>query len=219
MERILEPEYMDTTEEAEEYDAMDHSDANRSVVERLRELGGGRGRILDLGTGPGQIPILIAQACPEVEEVVGVDAAETMLELARQKVAAAGLSDRITLQKADVKALPFANDSFDVVFSNTILHHIPDPLVFLREAWRVCKKDDGNVLIIRDLFRPASEADAWAIVDEHAADASEKQRQLLFDSLCAALTLDEARATVAAAGMVGATVEMSSDRHYTIEWR
>ena len=73
------------------------------------------------------------------------------------------------------------------------------------------------MLLIRDLYRPPTEADAWALVDEHAAGATEAQRQLLFDSLHAALTLNEARALVTAAGMTSATTEMTSDRHYTIE--
>lgn len=205
---------MDTEAEASDYDAMDHAAANRDVVDRLLAIGGGPGRVIDLGTGPGDIPILIAQACPEAE-LLGIDAAATMLEIARVKVAAAGLADRIEFQQAEVKALPFRSDSFDCVFSNTILHHIPRPIEFLSEAWRVLRP--GGVLLIRDLFRPTNVEAAWALVDEHAADANESQRKLFFDSLHAALTLTEARSVVAEAGMTGATVEMTSDRHYTIE--
>lgn len=211
MERILEPEYMDTPEETEGYDAMDHTAANRSFVDDLFAVRTDQRRFLDLGTGPGHIPILVAQEHPEVH-VVGVDAAETMLELARKKVAAAGLSERIELQNADVKSMPIADGAFDAVFSNTILHHIPEPIEFLREAWRVC---DG-LLFIRDLFRPETEDEAWQLVNLHAEGANDQQRRLFYDSLHAALTLDEARETVAAAGMAHAAVEMTSDRHYTI---
>lgn len=213
MQRILEPEYMDTVEEAEGYAHMDHGGANQDVVSAFLALGGGRGRCLDLGTGPGDIPILIAQACPAAR-IVAVDAAQTMLDIARQRVAAAGLQDRIELQRADVKALPFADDSFDEVFSNTILHHIPEPLDLLREAARVLRP--GGRLLIRDLFRPESEAAAWALVDKHAADATEGQRKLLYDSLHAALTPAEAQTACRLAGLEQARVETSSDRHYTI---
>ena len=54
MQRTLEPEVMDTPEEADGYDAMDHSQANAAFVGRLVELGA-RGRMLDIGTGPGHI--------------------------------------------------------------------------------------------------------------------------------------------------------------------
>ena len=50
MLRELEPEYMDTDEEADGYDAMDHSGPNETFVNRLVELGA-HGRVLDIGTG------------------------------------------------------------------------------------------------------------------------------------------------------------------------
>ena len=72
MERILEPEVMDSCEDSEAYDAMDHAEVNIAFVERLIELGARRGRFLDLGTGPAEIPIILAQRLPTVE-VIGVD--------------------------------------------------------------------------------------------------------------------------------------------------
>jgi ubiquinone/menaquinone biosynthesis C-methylase UbiE len=216
MERILEPEYMDTAEEASGYDAMDHRVPNDAFVTDFLALGGGDGLHLDIGTGPGDIPILLAQRAPRAR-IVALDAAHHMLALARRKIAAAGLEQRVRLHAGDAKRLPFADAAFDAVFSNTILHHIPDPAPFLGEAWRVLAP--GGALMIRDLCRPASEARAHALVDLHAAAATPLQRKLLFDSLHAALTLEEARALVAKVGMRGATVRMTSDRHYTIERR
>lgn len=207
---------MDTAAEASSYAAMDHTEANLSVADRFLALGGGRGLTLDIGTGPGDIPILMASQRPG-GLFVAVDAAWEMLKLARRRIQDRGLGERIVLHQADAKWLPYSTGSFDAVFSNTILHHIPAPVDLLREAWRVLKP--GGLLLIRDLYRPPSEVAAWALVDEHAAGASATQRQLLYDSLHAALTLDEARALVAAANMTGATVEMTSDRHYTIECR
>jgi len=214
MERILEPEYMDTPEEASDYNAMDHSQANHAVVTDFLKLGGGAGRVIDLGTGPGDNPILIAQASSKVE-VLGVDAAATMLAIARAKAEAAGLTERIEFEQAEVKALPYQTGSFDGVFSNTILHHIPEPVTFLREAWRVLRP--GGVLLIRDLFRPDRVETAWSLVNKHAAGASEPQRKMFFDSLHAALTLEEARDAIAQAGMTNTRVDLTSDRHYTIE--
>jgi ubiquinone/menaquinone biosynthesis C-methylase UbiE len=146
---------------------------------------------------------------------VAIDAATTMLDVARTRVRDAGLVGRIELLKADAKHLPFADGEFDGVLSNTILHHIPEPLDFVREAARVLAPTDAT-LVIRDLFRPPTETEAWRIVDRHAAEADPRQRRLLFDSLHAALTLDEARRLVEAAGLADAIVEMTSDRHYTI---
>lgn len=216
MQRVLEPEYMDTPEEADGYQAMDHSAANQSVVQRFLELGGGRcRRVVDLGTGPGDIPILMAQQTGAHLHLCGVDAAGTMLALAQPKPSRLGLQHRIGFVQADVKRLPFADASCDGVFSNTILHHIPEPVLLLREAARVFLA--GGVLLIRDLVRPDSEAEAWRLVDLHAAGATDWQRQLFFASFHAALTLDEARRCARDAGLGHARIEMCSDRHYSIE--
>jgi len=215
MQRVLEPEYMDTVDEAQSYAAMDHSIVNGLVVDRFLALGGGACRkVLDLGTGPGDIPFLLAQRS-SIPSILGVDAAETMLALARPKAKSLGLDARVTFARADVKALPFEDGSFDGVFSNTILHHIPEPVVFLREAARVLQK--GGVLLIRDLYRPADLAECKRLVALHAGGAPKDHQQLLLQSLCAALTLDEAVQVAKAAGIGHAKVAMNSDRHYSIE--
>ena len=65
MRRILEPEVMDTREEAEAYDAMDHTVVNIAFVERVVELGARQGHFLDLGTGPAQISYLVGPTLPQ----------------------------------------------------------------------------------------------------------------------------------------------------------
>jgi ubiquinone/menaquinone biosynthesis C-methylase UbiE len=215
MQRVLEPEYMDTQEEAGSYAAMDHSIVNGLVVDRFLQLGGGAcSRVIDLGTGPGDIPILLSKRS-QIPAIVGVDAAETMLALARPSAERHGVADRVTFARADVKALPYADGAFDGVFSNTILHHIPEPVVFVREAARVLAK--GGVLLIRDLYRPATMDEAKRLVALHAGTAPKDHQQLLLQSLCAALTLDEAVQVAKAAGIGHAKVAMNSDRHYSIE--
>ena len=214
MQRILEPEVMDTEEEAREYDAMDHSAPNASVVERFLALGGGDGHVLDVGTGPAHIPILLAQTAPRVR-VTAIDLADHMLAVARARVAESGLGARIAIEKADAKRLRFPDAHFDGVFSNSILHHIPDPVPFLSEARRVLKP--GGTFLVRDLLRPPSEAEAWRLVDQHAVGATVKQRQLFFDSFHAAFTLPEMRAMADRAGLADARLWQSSDRHWTLE--
>lgn len=135
--RTLEPEVMDDASEAHEYDAMDHDAPNAAFVERLIERGA-HGHMLDLGTGPGHIPILICRRMMDAT-VVAIDLSDEMLRIAERRVADAGMPGRITLRQADVKKLPFEDDSFDVVFSNTILHHIPQPAGMLTEAARVLR--------------------------------------------------------------------------------
>lgn len=214
MQRVLEPEYMDSPSEAQSYAHMDHEEANHEVVSRFSTISTSQGFLLDIGTGPGDIPILLAKTAPDLR-VIGIDAAASMLAIARDRVCRAGVSEQVRLQRADAKVLPFADSIFDGVISNGMLHHIPDPVDLLREAHRVLRPD--GALLVRDLCRPEKESDVQRLVDLYAAEAKEEQRAMFHASLCAALTLDEAKEAVREAGMMNAVVSMSSDRHYCIE--
>ena len=213
LERVLEPEVMDTEEEAREYDAMDHEGPNRAFVERLIELGAG-GRVLDIGCGPGQVALRIAERIP-ASEVLGIDLARHMLTVAERNRAASEVAARVRFELADAKGLPYPDGAFDTVCSNTILHHIPDPEPFLREAGRVLAP--GGALLIRDLFRPRDAAAVEALVAEHAADANPTQRELFRASLCAALTPSELEELARRAGLDGARVVVDTDRHMSLQ--
>src|SRR4051794_41196439 len=109
LSRVLEPEAMDTPEEASDYDGMDHAGVNaRFVADFLRAHGPCRGgEVVDVGTGPARIPIALCRADPKAR-VLGVDLAGPMLERAARNVEAEGLADRIRLAEGDAKALVLA---------------------------------------------------------------------------------------------------------------
>jgi ubiquinone/menaquinone biosynthesis C-methylase UbiE len=216
--RTLEPELMDTAEDAREYDAMDHAAVNAQFVTDLMDaltdwsLQRPVLRVLDLGAGTAQIPIELARRSTTVQ-ITAVDAAESMLAVARRKLATAGLADRIELVLADAKSLPFDSASFPVVISNSIIHHIAEPRACVAEAIRVAAP--GGHLFHRDLARPRDEAHLSELVGKYAGDATPHQRKLFADSLRAALTLDEMREIVANFGFPPDTIQMTSDRHWT----
>lgn len=216
MNRTLEPEVMDTVEDAEEYDAMDFSETDTQFAERavalLGDARGGRG--LDIGTGTAKIPLLFLARRSDFT-MLAVDMADEMLRVAERNIATAGLTQACTLARMDAKALDAPPDSFDLVMSNSIAHHIPEPLGLFREVARVA--GPGGAVLVRDLLRPESQEAAWEIVNRVAAGDTARQKQLFFDSLCAALTLDEVREMVSAAGLEGAQVVQSSDRHWSVE--
>lgn len=213
MKRILEPEVMDTVEEAAEYDAMDHTGPNASFMERLLELGAA-GRFLDIGTGPGHIPLLICEELPG-SSVLGVDLSENMLIHANRHREGSAFVERIEYKLMDAKDLELPDGHFDAVYSNTILHHIPDPRPFLSEAYRMLRP--GGALLIRDLFRPESEERRDELVELYAVGASENQRELFRASLHAAFTPDELRAIADEAGLKSAEVVIDSDRHMFLQ--
>src|SRR6185369_16390236 len=104
--RILEPEVMDTPEEARDYDAMDHSAVNRVFVADFLTVWGGANPILDVGAGTAQIPIELCRQSATAR-VVAIDLAEQMLRVGRENVCRAGLDNRIELRLVDAKGLPF----------------------------------------------------------------------------------------------------------------
>ncbi|MBX7165158.1 MAG: class I SAM-dependent methyltransferase [Pirellulales bacterium] len=212
IERILEPEVMDTEEDAREYAEMDHDEPNRWFVEGLLASGPIESDVLDLGTGPAQLAVLVAQALPAVH-LWGLDMSAEMLDLGQANVVLADLVDRVHLWIADAKALPYADGRFRTVISNSLIHHIPDPIAVLREAWRVTAP--GGRVFIRDLMRPGDETALRQLVVAHAGTCTPRQQQLFEESLHAALTLDEIRALVAQVGARPETVAATSDRHWT----
>ena len=159
MNRIVEQEVMDTAEAAEAYDAMAHGEVDNAFVERVLALGAKDGHFLDVGTGPAQIPILLAQRCPDIR-ITAIDLSKEMLNIAKRHIAAAELAARITLEHVDAKALPYPDNTFDGLISNSIVHHIHDSLRALQEMSRVVKP--GGLVLIRDLVRPETPEEAQA---------------------------------------------------------
>lgn len=212
LERVLEPEVMDSADEARDYDQMDHAAVNRVFVEDLLKTGPVCGDVLDLGCGTAQLPVQLCETAPDCR-VMAVDLSAHMLELARFNVEVAGLSDRIHLEQMDAKEMLWEDAHFDLVISNSIVHHIAEPLTVLREAVRVVRP--GGRLFFRDLLRPADEAEVAALVETHMADESAHGREMFEASLRAALNLDEIRALVGRLGFPEASVQQTTDRHWT----
>ena len=151
--RVLEPEVMDTPEEARDYDAMDHSAVNRAFAADFLAAWDGRGPILDVGTGTAPIPIEFCRQSP-TGSVVAVDAAAHMLALARTNVERAGLAWRVVLHQTDAKGMPFAAGSFPAVMSNSIVHHIPDPVRCSPRS--PASPRQAATIFVRDLLRPTT---------------------------------------------------------------
>lgn len=212
MERILEPEVMDDREEAIEYDAMDFTEVNTNFAQEASELTGINATVLDAGTGTVRLPIIISQLRPQWH-IIAIDMADSMLEIAQKNILDTNCQERIKLAKVDAKNLPYKSQQFDLVISNSLIHHLSDPLPFLREIKRVLKPDGG--ILLRDLFRPDSSAIIEAMVTKINPDFSPRQAQLFKDSLRAAFTLAEIEDLIKQAGLENVQVYQSSERHWT----
>ena len=216
MQRIPEPELMDGPEQARAYAEADFESVNSNFVTELRqrfpELGN-KAAILDLGCGPGDIPLRLARAFP-AGRIVGVDGAEAMLALGRRALAGAEGAERVTLVQAELTELSAPERGFDAVVANSLLHHLHQP----HTLWRAVAEQGrpGAAVYITDLMRPESPRAAQSIVDTYAADEPEQLRQDFYNSLLAAFTPGEVQAQLRAAGLPALTVAAVSDRHLQV---
>ncbi len=215
--RTLEPEAMDDAAEVREYQQMDHSAVNQRFVDDLRAGGAVGPRTTDLGCGTGDILVRLCQQ-DDTLEGLGIDCSVEMLEAARLEIELGSVTGRVQLEHADCKSLEgFEAATADTVISNTMLHHLAEPGLALRRGIHLLKP--GGRLFVRDLMRPQTVEQVEALVAEHAGGESEYARQLLRQSLHAALTLDEARQMATASGIPAACVQPTSDRHWTLDWQ
>jgi ubiquinone/menaquinone biosynthesis C-methylase UbiE len=130
-----------------EWDEMHALDLNAQDVEQalLASLPPSLGKLLDIGTGTGQMLELLA---PRISSGVGLDASRAMLALARSRLSRPGLT-HCTVRLGDMYRLPMADASFDHVVLQMVLHYAEDPAAALAEAVRVLRP--GGTLVVVDL--------------------------------------------------------------------
>ncbi len=123
----------------------------RKTIERLKPFHGGR--YLDIGTGTGDLVFEILDQSANVL-VEGIDPAEQMLEIARDKAKKRSVGDAVSFLMADALNLPMANETFDGIVSGFCFRNIERRQLALDEMMRVLKP--GGVLIILEATYPAN---------------------------------------------------------------
>ncbi len=124
----------------------------RSEAERWRDLLRrihlrGDEAILDVGTAVGDLPLTIAAMPGFQGQVWGVDWSPRMIATAQATARRRGLDERVQFRVADLReALPFDDDTFDLVFCLGLLETLPQPARRLRELRRVLKPEGTLVL-------------------------------------------------------------------------
>jgi ubiquinone/menaquinone biosynthesis C-methylase UbiE len=118
------------------------------------------GSVLDAGTGPGVLPLELATRRPDLR-VTAVDLSADMAAIAGRNLAPFG--DRAEARRADVAALPFADDSFDLVVASLTAHHWADPAAATAEIARVLRP--GGRFAVYDVGSAP-----YDVIDETARD-------------------------------------------------
>jgi len=115
------------------------------TARRLVEIAavGNQETVLDVATGTGHSAIALSTLVGAEGQVIGIDIAPDMLEVARANIAKASL-DNIALQLGDAENLSFKDESFDNVICASGIFFLPDMLAGLKE-WRRVVKPGGIV--------------------------------------------------------------------------
>ena len=207
---------MSSAEEAGEYDAMDFSATDQLFAERAAELARGARWIFDIGSGNAKIPLAIGTLTPDTARICAIEMSAEMLAAGvRNRLRAGANARRLLFLRADAKRLPLPDACAELVTSNSLVHHIPDPRAVFREIARIVRP--GGSILIRDLARPDNEDELAQLVRQHTAGASPLQRRLFSDSLRAALTPLEVRGVLDECGLAGVFVTKITDRHWSAE--
>lgn len=216
MKRIPEPELMDSEEQTLAYAQADFEEANslfsREFLERFTGLAG-TGSMADLGCGPGDIAIRLANALPGWR-VTGIDAGENMLRRAREHPGYPPVADRVSFHLAYLPDPSLPAGDWNAVVSNSLLHHLPDPQVLWNSIRQLAA--GGAAVQVMDLARPDTKSAAMDLVDRYADGAPEILREDFYNSLLAAYTVEEIAQQLAQARLGRLRVETISDRHWLV---
>jgi SAM-dependent methyltransferase len=121
---------------------IERHDALVALVQRLLAPLSGDERALDVGCGAGALAYAIA---PLVGEVVGIDASEDLVDVAREHAPPGA-----TFVVGDAEALPFPYGDFDLVGCLRVLHHVRRPELVVAEIARVTRPG-GRILLADQL--------------------------------------------------------------------
>ena len=128
----------------------------RPITERLLRSAGARPgmRVLDLGSGAGDVAMLAAELVGPSGSVVGIDRNSQVLSIATERANRAGFK-HLSFHEAAVET--FGDDAgFDLVVGRYVLHHQTDPVAFLRAAARVARPGGSmafHEIRLRDMWR------------------------------------------------------------------
>lgn len=110
-----------------------YSQVADEIVSHIRQ-----GSMLDLGTGPGYLPVEIVKRAPDIK-IAGIDLSRQLIQMARINAQEAGLSSQLSFEVGNSARLRFDDAVFDMVISTGMLHSLKNPVNVLTEIHRVLK--------------------------------------------------------------------------------
>ncbi len=216
MRRVPEPELMEGEAQAAAYAAADFKEPHDMFIEALAERvpeSACMGRVVDLGCGPADITIRFARRFPG-NLLDAVDGSAAMLQHAAAALKKKGLEKRITLHCQVLPALSLPHPDYDLIISNSLLHHLHDAAALWTSLGSLARPDTH--IFIMDLMRPTTEIVTERLVKHYAGNEPEILQRDFYNSLRAAFTPAEINKQLHAHGLGHLLIEILSDRHLCI---
>ncbi|PJZ47040.1 methyltransferase domain-containing protein [Leptospira brenneri] len=217
MIRIPEPELMDDPIQAESYAKADFETAHSFLVRKFQDRLPLRfipESILDLGCGPGDMSSRLYSQFPNANFTF-LDGSEFMLDLCKKRMGtlvSEKRKNKIQFKKELIQ--DFVPESpFDLIFSNSLLHHLHDPFDFWAGVQRSIHED--SFIFISDLMRPDSLTNANQLIERYANNEPEILKRDFYNSLLAAYRIEEVKEMLEIVRLDSKLiVEPVTDRHW-----
>lgn len=208
---------MDDLEQARAYHEADFSEPHGKRVGLFRERVPTThltGTVLDLGCGSGDIVFRFADAFPGFR-FIGVDGSKAMIQVGSEDLSKRpSVSDRIQFVEAFIASDSVPVNSYTVIMSHSLLHHLHDPAVLWETVSNLASPE--TFIFVADLRRPQTREEAKQIVDNLASDEPEILQRDFYNSLCASFTAAEISEQISKAGLSNLVVEETGEIHVLI---
>ena len=212
MIRVPEKELMCSNEQAASYANANFSESNNIFINTTFQHVkiDNYTQLLDVGCGDGEIPIRISK---ETDcEITAIDGSQAMLNQFKKKIKKNNIRN-IFLHKKLIDHNLFLGKSFDVIISNSVLHHVSDLSLFWNTIFRLTRKN--GIICLMDLERPKSNKELDDILLKYGG----KDPILLDDfknSLKAAYTINEVSQQLDGYNNISFNIKPVSDRHFFV---
>ena len=219
MQRRLEPELMNGIAQVQAYAAADFSSGDQATIEAIQYLLfttpplPADPLVVDLGCGPGNITLRLAGLFPKAR-IIGIDGAESMLALARERAQHQQLEISFLCQTLqEVLEGPLLGQA-DLIVSNSLLHHLHQPDLL----WTVTQSlaAPGCRTLHRDLRRPSTDAEVQQLLRKHLPSAPAVLQHDFAASLAAAFEPQEVTAELHRLGLEQLKVSAEDDRYLVV---
>jgi len=216
MKRVPEPELMDDPEQALAYGRADFEEPHSKFIKLLvgfRSQVGHIDTILDMGCGTGDITFRVGRAFSDTV-IDAIDGSAAMLYYAKEGLKKSPeLEGRVHFIHGKIQEFA-PGKSYDLIVSNSLLHHLSDPAHF----WSAVKRlsASGTGVFIMDLLRPGTAGEARRLVETYSPDEPEILKRDFYNSLLAAFEIGEVKQQLEEAGLGGFETARASDRHLIV---